>query len=157
MVPCGDFDRSILSRVFYVSSFGAEKGRWIEGWVGLRKLESSKYLGRGDGKCRYRYYCLRVSVWRTRRWLWLEGIWCTCVGLLHRVFRAFLRFSSFAGGKRVSACISCLGDSKLTSKPESEELESSSKPPSLQNEYSDDMVDAFWRKDWIYVTYGIVY
>lgn len=63
----------------------------------------------------------------------------TCVGLLQRVFRVFLRFSSLAGGNRVSAGTSCFGDSKLTSKPESEELESSSKPPSLQNEYSDDI------------------
>lgn len=39
----------------------------------------------------------------------------------------------------MSVGISCFGDSKLTSKPESEELESSSKPPSLQKEYSDDI------------------
>lgn len=63
----------------------------------------------------------------------------TCVGLLQRVFRVFLRFSSLVGGKRVSVGTSCFGDSKLTSKPESEELESSSKPPSLQKEYSDDI------------------
>lgn len=64
---------------------------------------------------------------------------CTCVGLLQRVFRVFLRFSSLVGGKRVSVGTSCFGDSKLTSKPESEELESSSRPPSLQKEYSDDI------------------
>ena len=72
--------------------------------------------------------------------LWEIGGTLTCVGLLHRVFRVFFRFSSFAGGNRASVCASCLGDSKLTSKPESEELDSSSKPPSLQNEYSEDML-----------------
>jgi len=56
------------------------------------------------------------------------------------VFRTFLRFSSLPGGKRESVGISCFGDSKLTSKPESDELDSSSKPLSLQNGYSDDIV-----------------
>jgi hypothetical protein len=57
----------------------------------------------------------------------------TWVGLLQRELRVFFRFSSLpVVNISLSAGNSCFGDSKLTSKPESEELDISSKPPSLQ-------------------------
>lgn len=79
--------------------------------------------------------------------LLLKPVIFTCVGLLHRVTRGFL----FRPGSFFSANIllfSFGGEPKPISNPESDELDNSSKAPSLQNEYSEvDMVRVLKQKN----------